>query len=66
MSVRWFCDGCGTEIPSDEFSHLRRGLQINGTKISIEVLVAVGGVWNSGNVCHKCIKLVAAWLCQGL
>lgn len=56
MSIKYFCDACGGEIPKDQTGRVVRKLE----RITVEVLVAVDGVWNDGNVCKDCIVLAVA------
>lgn len=51
--IRRFCDGCGAEItdrPASSNSLIREK-----DRIKVEVMVAVDGTWNSGEVCEKCV-----------
>jgi len=56
--VKYFCDGCGKELAKGDDDRLKREAQINGTTISVKVMTGVGGVWNSGSVCHECVVRV--------
>lgn len=62
MSVRYFCDGCGTELgrnvvnerytPSKYFS----GPHGSNKNISLEIIVSIGKIANAGHVCLLCLK----------
>lgn len=55
MSIRRYCDRCGTEISRSATTHrIRR--QLDG--IQIEVMVGWQGTWNAGDVCRPCTVLV--------
>jgi hypothetical protein len=51
--IRRFCDGCEREIKVSRRSN--RILRENG-RIKVEVLVAVDGCWNGGDVCAECVQ----------
>lgn len=51
MSVLYFCDVCGKEMPADENGRVVRTLG----DLKIEIMHAHKSVWNGGNVCHACI-----------
>lgn len=55
MSIRYFCDMCGEEIqkPTDANRIARQH-----ANITVEVFVAVDGVWNGGHVCADCVVRV--------
>jgi hypothetical protein len=51
--IRIFCDLCGNEMKarSSGLERLRRGLE----NVTVEVMAAVNGVYNAGQVCEACI-----------
>lgn len=56
MSAKYFCDVCGNEMKASEHARLR--LEIND--VSVEIMHSFKGVWNSGHVCHGCLKKIVA------
>lgn len=58
--TKWFCDRCGKEIPKGDPSHKRlEGVNIEG-RFSVEVTTGVDQVWNSGLLCHDCVRALVA------
>jgi len=56
MSAKYFCDVCSTEMkPAD-----CRRIALTVGRISVEVLTAVDGTWNGGQVCHECVRAIIA------
>jgi hypothetical protein len=59
VTARYFCDGCGTELTTEEAARrLQRARIFPGHHIAVKVTVALDGGWNSGHVCHACILRV--------
>lgn len=54
--VRYFCDGCGREIPKGEGDRLTHRVG----RVSVEVMTAVNNTWNAGCVCHDCVRKFVA------
>lgn len=51
MSVKYFCDSCGTELNAFEHARLKR----RRGRVTVEVMHRLDDTWNAGNVCHPCI-----------
>lgn len=49
--TRYYCDLCGNEMPKNEHGRLIRRYAC----VTVEIIHAVGGTWNLGQVCHACI-----------
>jgi len=58
--VKYFCDVCGDEVIRN---FVDKRLEEKVGKVSIEVMLGVSLVWNSGVVCGKCLRLI---LCEAL
>lgn len=52
MATHYTCDICNSLMKSSD--HAR--LMVRSGRLSIEVLTAIDGVWNGGQVCHSCIR----------
>lgn len=50
--TKYFCDGCG--MPMAEAPHGNRIKRTFG-RVSVEVLVALDGTWNGGEICRSCV-----------
>lgn len=57
--IKHFCDACGKEVErsfvADRFKAERH---MGGKKFEIEVMVAVNGTWNAGDLCELCLRKV--------
>jgi len=50
--TKFYCDECGEELkPGQAHKRLTRKLG----RVSVEVITAVDGVWNAGEVCPACV-----------
>jgi hypothetical protein len=54
VSVRFFCDVYEKELLKADHDRLK----LQWGKVTIEVITAVDDAWNSGQICHKCIREV--------
>ena len=52
--IRFYCDVCKKELTKADHKVFHRKLG----NVEVCVRIATEGVWNSGNVCHRCIMLV--------
>jgi len=63
MTIRRFCDACGTEIQQNyvsdrltaERTFVRRDVWTKRTKVQVECMVTVNGVTNQGDLCRDCV-----------
>lgn len=65
MSAKYFCDFCDAELTdANRCSGATDGIRLGGerqargsmqTRISVEVMTARNGVWNSGDFCKYCV-----------
>lgn len=51
MSARYFCDICEEELQAGDHQRIKG----KDGKLSFEIMTAIGGVWNAGHVCRRCI-----------
>lgn len=49
--TKYFCDMCGEELKDSGHNRVKRKIG----RFKIEVVTAVNGTWNAGNICHKCV-----------
>jgi hypothetical protein len=59
--VKHYCDVCGYEIAGqncvqDRLHVLRRDDNI---RVEVEMMVAINGTWNSGDICEACLRDIA-------
>ena len=54
--IRFFCDVCGAEITGSASGRLIGRLG----RLTVEVMSAIDGVWNGGQVCADCMKKAVA------
>lgn len=55
--IRRYCDACGREVErSVSKDRFRPSTQVGGTVIDCEIMVAINGTWNAGDLCVECLK----------
>jgi hypothetical protein len=56
MSIQHYCDSCGKSVERNVVSdRLKGSAQVQGKKFEYEVMVAVEGTWNAGDLCEDCL-----------
>lgn len=59
--IKLFCDICGNELlkyntPNGGLNNMRLSNKISASNmLEVEIITAVNGVWNGGDVCKYCI-----------
>ncbi|MBC8488486.1 MAG: hypothetical protein H8D45_20860 [Bacteroidetes bacterium] len=51
--IKYYCDVCGQELTRN---YVGNRLRSNYNNVSVEVMVAIGNVWNEGELCGTCLK----------
>jgi hypothetical protein len=49
--VKYFCDICGKEMSDQD----RGRIKVKRGRVSVEIMTALDGIWNNGQICHSCI-----------
>jgi hypothetical protein len=60
--IRRFCDGCGSELTDQRTGRIIREAVLGLHTVRVEVIVAVDGTWNAGDVCRLCVVTA---VCEG-
>lgn len=63
MSTKRYCDVCGCE--TDDARQLEAEVFCNGAVFGVQVTRSVAGVWNGGDVCHDCLRMLVALTAGG-
>ena len=50
--TKHYCDVCRREMTASDHERIKRRLG----DVTVEVMVAVLGIWNGGEVCHECVQ----------
>lgn len=56
MSAKYYCDRCQSELKKHEGDRLK----VSIGKFTVEVMHCAHNVWNSGNLCWKCVREIVA------
>ena len=56
MSAKFYCDSCSKEMkPSDSGR-----LFVKHGRFMAEIITCVDRIWNSGHLCHRCVRKIVA------
>ena len=54
--TKYYCDCCGEEIKKSCTTHrYKKKKKIGNADVEVEVVVAINGAWNRGDICEKCL-----------
>lgn len=56
MSIKYYCDVCKHEMRKSDHPRLKVRLG----DVRVEVMTAFRNTWNTGDICHSCVKKVVA------
>lgn len=59
--IKRYCDVCGKEVQRSVTSErYRPSAQKQGVRMDCEIMVAIEGTWNAGDLCLSCLKDIVA------
>ena len=65
--IQEVCDRCGAVLVDRNYvadRFLDSKLQIGKTYIGIEIILAIEGAWNKGELCNRCLIKVLRRVCR--